>query len=260
MGERRENRIKPIADEGQRRRHEEACDQAGSERLADRILLWSYSDTDAYTLESCDWYSADSFGHLFVSASQVIESQLSLLNGEFWEFLNLAEFLDIEEQLQPSEVAVFLKAAGAPDDADFRSIDGYDCFSGLGAVIRCRLNQRSLEQIKLAAGLFNWTVEFGLFSCDTNAHFALSVGSVEEVAPFLLERILNRLQNDAKQEDPECQALPSTFEQRFHPLAPVLTMLKETVESADWVQNQLALRIFFWIAEMYKVEVENEAS
>jgi len=39
----------------------------------------------------------------------------------------------------------------------------------------------------------------------------------------------------------------------------VLGMLKETLESADWIQNQLALRIFFWIADMYKVEVENEA-
>jgi hypothetical protein len=34
--------------------------------------------------------------------------------------------------------------------------------------------------------------------------------------------------------------------------APMLGMLKETVESADWVQNQLALRIFVWIADMYK--------
>jgi len=39
----------------------------------------------------------------------------------------------------------------------------------------------------------------------------------------------------------------------------MLEMLEETVESADWIQNQLALRIFFWIADMYKVEVENEA-
>ena len=46
---------------------------------------------------------------------------------------------------------------------------------------------------------------------------------------------------------------------RFLPLAPMLEMFKETVESAHWVQNQLALRIFFWIADMYKVEVENEA-
>ncbi len=59
--------------------------------------------------------------------------------------------------------------------------------------------------------------------------------------------------------NPAYQALPSDFEQRFLPLAPVLGMLKETVESADWVQDQLALRIFFWIAGTYKLEVENEA-
>jgi hypothetical protein len=38
-----------------------------------------------------------------------------------------------------------------------------------------------------------------------------------------------------------------------------LAMLRETVESAEWVQNQLAVKLFVWIAEMYKVEVENEA-
>jgi hypothetical protein len=36
-------------------------------------------------------------------------------------------------------------------------------------------------------------------------------------------------------------------------------MLQDTVESADWVQNHFALEIFFWIVEMYKAEVENEA-
>jgi hypothetical protein len=36
-------------------------------------------------------------------------------------------------------------------------------------------------------------------------------------------------------------------------------MLNETVESADWVQNQLALRILLWIADMYSVEVKKEA-
>jgi hypothetical protein len=160
--------------------------------------------------------------------------------------------------LQPSEVAVFLKAAGAPDDADFSSIENYDCFSGLCAAIRQRLDQRSLEEIKLAAELFNWTIDFGLSCCDTNASAVIRVGSAEEVAPFLLERILNRLPDDAKRGAAAYQDRPSAFEQRFLPLAPVLTMLKETVESADWVQNQLALRLFLWIAEMYKVEVENE--
>jgi len=82
---------------------------------------------------------------------------------------------------------MFLKAAGAAtEDADFSSIENYDCFSGLCAVIRHRLDQRSLEQIKLAAELFNWTIDFGLDSCDTNAHAVLRVGSVEDVAPFLL--------------------------------------------------------------------------
>jgi hypothetical protein len=188
--------------------------------LADRILVWSYSDTTAYTLESCDWCSTDSFGPL-LSASQFIRDQLDLFYSEFSGWFNLAEFPDVMEQLQPSEVAVFLKAAGAPDDTDFSSIENYDCFSGLCAVIRHRLDQRSLEQIKLAAELFNWTIDCGLSCYETNARCVIRIGSAEEVAPFLLGRILNRLSDDAKRADP---ALPSTFDQRFLPLAPALTM------------------------------------
>jgi hypothetical protein len=184
---------------------------------------------------------------------------LSLFYGEFWEWFNLAEFPGVLEQLEPSEVAVFLKAAGAPDDADFTSSENYDCFSGLRAVIRHRLDQRSIEQIKLAAELFNWTIECGMDLCDTKACAVIRVGSAEEVAPFLLGRILNRLPGDAKVGNSAYQYEPTTFEQRFLPLAPVLTMLKEAVESADWIQNQLALRLFFWIADIYKVEVDNEA-
>ena len=166
---------------------------------------------------------------------------------------------DVLEQLDPSEVAAFRKAAGAPEDTAFSTIGNYDCFSGLCAVIRQRLEQRSLEQIKLAAELFNWTIECGLDLADTKAQAVLRVGFVGEVAPFLLDRILNRLSSNAKHRNPAYQVPPSDFEQRFLPLAPMLEMLKETVESADWVQNQLALRIFFWIADMYKTEVENEA-
>jgi hypothetical protein len=229
--------------------------------LADRILLWSYSDTDAYTLENCDWYSGNSIEHLHFWAKQFIEDQLYEFYADFSEWFNSADFPDVEEQLEPSEKAVFLKAAGAPDDwapnpDDASSMDDYDSFSGLRAVIRHRLDQRSLEQIKLAADLFNWTIEFGLFCCDTEAHAVLRVGSVEEVAPFLLKRILNRLPNEAQQRDPRYRAPPSAFEQRFLPLAPMLTMLRKTVGAADWVQNELALSLFFWIAEMYKVQVE----
>ena len=227
--------------------------------LANRILVWSFSATDAYTLEGCDWCSADSIGQVYFLTSQFIENQLCSFHGLFSEWFNLAEFPDVGEQLQPSEVAVFLKAAGASDDADVGSTEICDCFSGLCAVIRHRLEQRSLEQIKSAAELFNWTIDCGLDLADTNAQAVIRVGSVEEVAPVVLQRILNQLPSGAKSRNPAYQIPPSSVEQRFLTLAPLLTMLKETVESADWVQNQLALKIFFWIAGKYKVEVDNEA-
>jgi hypothetical protein len=186
--------------------------------LADRIVVWSYSDTDAYTLESCDWYSSESFWHLHFSVAQFIQDQLDEFYAEFSEWFNLGEFPDAEEQLEPSEVAVFLKGANAPDHADISSIKNHDCFSGLCAVIRHRLDQRSLEQIKSAVELFNWTIDFGLFSCDTNAHAIIKVGSVEDVAPFLLERILSRLPNDAEQAHPAYQVRPTRVERRFLPL------------------------------------------
>jgi hypothetical protein len=226
--------------------------------LTDRILVWSLSDTDAYTLESCDWCSTDSVAHVYFLMGPFIKDQLDLFYGLFSELFNLAEYPDVLEQLQPSEVAMFLKAAGAPDNTDFSMIENYDCFSGLCAVIRHRLEQPSLEQIKLAAELFNWTIDCGLFLADTNAQAILRVGSVAEVAPSLLGRILDRLSRNAMHRNPAYQAPQSDFEQRFLPLVPVLTMLNETVKSADWIQNQLALRIFFWIADMYKVEVDNE--
>jgi len=232
--------------------------------LADRVLCWSYSDTNAYTLENCDWYSSNSIEQLHFWAKQFIEVQLNEFYADFSEWFNFADFPDVEEQLEPSEKAVFLKAAGAPDDwapdpDDASSMGNYDSFSGLRVVICHRLDQRSLEQTKMAAELFNWTIEFGLFCCDASAHAVVRVGSVEEVAPFLLERIMNRLPDKANAGDPGYRAWPSGFEQRFLPLAPMLTMLQETIESTDWVQNQLALRIFFWIAEMYKLEVENDS-
>jgi hypothetical protein len=111
----------------------------------DRILVWSLSDTDAYTLENCAWCSADSIGHVYFLTSQFIKDQLDLFYGLFSDWFNLAEYPDVLEQLQPPEVAMFLKAAEAPDNTDFGSIGNYDCFSGLWRVIRHRLDQPSLD-------------------------------------------------------------------------------------------------------------------
>lgn len=225
--------------------------------LVDRILVWWYSETVAYTQENCEWCTPESFGNLHYTVAQFIQSQLDGFYAEFSEWFNLAEFPDVLEQLEPPEVAVFLKAAGAPDDTDYSSIENYDCFSGLCAVIRHRLDQRSLEQLKLAAELFNWTIDCGLFLCDITGHAVIKVGSVADVAPFLLDRMLSRIPDDAKQWT-VYQAQPGGLEHCFLPLVEVLSMLKETVESADWVQNQLALDIFFWIVNIYMVQVENE--
>src|ERR1017187_5498657 len=191
---------------------------------ADQTLVWLYSYTDAYTLESCDWYAPDSFGYLHLLVSQFIGDQLDEFYAEFSEWFNLAEFPDVEGQLWPTETAVFLKGAGAPADADLSSVENYNPFSGLCAVIRHRLEERSPEQVKRAAELFNWTIDFGLSSCDTKACAAVRVGSVEEVAPLLLDRILNRAPDDPKRRDQRCQARLSGIEQRFLPLAPLLTM------------------------------------
>jgi len=105
---------------------------------------------------------------------------LDELYAEYSEWFNLQSF-PIEEQLLLSETAVFCAGAGAPADIDFTSVENYYCFSGLRAVIRHRLDQRSLEQIKLAAELFSWTVDFGLFSSDQKAYSELRVGSAEDV-------------------------------------------------------------------------------
>ena len=224
-----------------------------------RILVWSYSYTDAYTLENCDWFGPESFSYLHFSVNQFINDQLDEFYAEFSEWFNLAEFPDVEEQLLPSETAVFLKGAGAPENADFDSIENYDCFSGLCAVIRHRLDQRSLELVNLAAELFNWTIDFGLFCCDTRARAVIRVGSIVDVAPNLLARILERLPDEAEQKNPSFQFRPSRLEQRFLLLEPLLTMLKETVDAPNWDQNQLAVRILVWIADMYREELVHDA-
>ena len=126
-------------------------------------------------------------------------------------------------------------------------------------MIRLRIEQFSLEQIKMAAALFNWTIDFGLDLCDAHASAEIQIGSVEEVAPIVLKRILDRLPDDRILGSAADHTSPTCVVQRFLPLVPVLTLLKETIESPGWVQNQLALQLFFWITEIYRVELENEA-
>jgi hypothetical protein len=226
--------------------------------VSDRILVWSYSNTDAYTLEYCDWYSPSSFDHMQFEVSQFIRDQLDEFYAEFSEWFNLAEFPDVEEQFLPPEKPVFLRAAGAPADTDFGEIENYDCFSGLCAVIRYRLDQRSLGDLKEAAELFNWTIDFGLFCCDTKASAVVRMGSADDVAPYLLERILNRLPNGSQGNDPFHPSRLGGVERRLLPFVPIMRILKEAAESGSLLHNEVALRILYLIVDAYKAELLNE--
>jgi hypothetical protein len=225
----------------------------------DRILLWSLSVTDAYTLESCGWFHPDSFGSLHVSVSEFVRAQLDTFYAGHSEYFNLAEYPDLVEQLLPSEMPIFRAAAGVPEDANLGSIADFDTFRGLRHVIPRRLECSSLEELELAADLFNWTIDSGLFLSGTDSRGAIRVGPICQVAPFVLHRILSRLPCGAKPSDGTFPVLQSDFERRFFPLAPVLIMLNEAVESENWTQNELAPKLFCWIVDSYELCLEREA-
>jgi hypothetical protein len=225
--------------------------------IADLIIVWSYSDNTADAFESCDWYAPDSFWRLHFSVRDFIERQLRTFYMMFSEWFNFAEYPYVEEQLDPPEVIVFRRGAGAPADADVCEIGNYDCFEGLRAVLRHRLDQESLEQTKQAAELFNWMIDFGLFLSEEKATAVVKVESLETFAPFLLERIIDHLSDDLKRQA-EHKVPVGSFDTRFVPLAPVLEMLKEAVGNPNWMQNQLAVDLVFWIVGLYRAEIEAE--
>lgn len=223
--------------------------------MADRILLWLHADTDAYTVERVDWVAPEAFHRMHYEVAKFIESQYDIFSTTFSDWFHLADFPDVLEQLEPSEVPVFLKAAKAPDGTDSFAIQNFDRLAGLCAVISHCLGCRSAAGLTRAAELFNWTIECGLFVCETSDQVTVKVGSVAEVGPFLLERIVNRLPCDAGH-GPSSRTELSSFERRFRPVEPLLGMLQESMHFADWVQNPLALDIFFWIAGLYRTELE----
>jgi hypothetical protein len=222
-------------------------------RLADDFVVWAYSKTSVCTHEICEWYDSLSFEDLHISVAEFIEHEIRERYQDFSEWFNLAEYPDVLELFEPSEKMVFLRAAAAPDDADRCNLENYDCFSVLLAVIRHRLAQATIDQLKQAAQLFNWTVESGLFLCDADAGATVCVGNPIEVAPFLLDRIVHRLS----------ETVPSwhestEFEQKLMPFSPVLPMLKEALKSRADGDRVLALNLFFWIGKLYQSVVEND--
>ncbi len=221
---------------------------------ADDIVVWGYCKTNVSTLEICEWHDSLSFERLQTSVAQFIEYALRELYADFSEWFNLAEYPDVLETFDPSEKAVFLRAAGAPDDiADF-DLGNCDCFSGLLAVIRQQLASRSISQLREAAKLFNWTVESGLFLCDSDAGATVYLGYPSEVAPLLLDRIGSQVRETV----PGWRG-PSEIEKKFIPISPMLPMLKEAFESQDPGEKVLAVKLLYWVCGLYQDALENDA-
>ena len=212
-----------------------------SASLADTIFVWSFVEVDCGKAESFEWFVSPRTD-LYSTVRQRIEGYLSLVSNGYGEYLNGAEFPDLKEQLKDDEVSVFLKAADVPMDCDpDEKFEAYNNFSGLVAVIRHRMQANTLESLRSAAELFNWTVDFGLNGCD-GAAASIAIGTLPQLAFSLIQRI--------------------TWVTNPHPFLPpadthvqalrlVLQLLESETHTLFWTQNEFAVRSLVELANHY---------
>jgi hypothetical protein len=72
----------------------------------------------------------------------------------------------------------------------------------------------------LGSGTVNWTIDFGVAAVDTNAQAFVVLGTVEVVAPLLLNRVLSRRPKGAERDERNTRPISNdASERRFRPLA-----------------------------------------
>jgi len=213
----------------------------------DAVFFLEFSDTAGYTFEDVRWYSPERLPDLHPALCQFIRTQLNEAYAGHSEWLNLAEYPDIEEQLESAEVEVFRSAGG---------IEG-DEFHGLRAVVLHRLENTTVEGMQSAIELFQWVLDCGLFFCDESDHppkCLAMVGDITQFAPFLLDRIRNRVCPKRKISD----VGPDAYEVAFRPLLPAIEELRRDVERPEWRDNGLALTLFSCIYALYEQVVQEQ--
>lgn len=215
--------------------------------LADRLAVWSYLDTDSYSRQTFSTFNPSSPNQLQFEVTDLIEEHIRTLYNDYSEWFNLAEYPDVYEQLEASEMPIFLKAAGAPADwtPDLENQSCYEDFDsgdGLVAVIRHRLQQRSPESLKAAIKLYDYLVEFGLFLCDSRYSAGIRMGTLAELAPYLTDRIIDEVTERKK---------VSMLSESSAPLLDILKTLKVAFECPRLFEIDLAIRIFLDIAPHY---------
>lgn len=82
------------------------------------------------------------------------------------------------------------------------------------------------------------------------------IGTVEELAPLVLDRILNELPVDGRATGLILQNSLTAMGRRFFPLAPMLRILRVSLMSPNWKESDLARALAYSVVEMYMDEVE----
>ncbi len=219
---------------------------------ADRIFLWARSETHYSQIEFCQSYCPSSFSRLHHDASEFIFSQLDEFYREFCDWIHLADFPDVEEQISPSELLILPTVFSLASSEDLSKNRSSDCFSALCAVIRHRLNQQSLEGLIQAAHLFNYTIEYSVFGCDTNPWSILIIGSADVVAPAFLDHLSNSLDSTSKADDSEDQVVKHKPQWGLIPAPSILQILARTVESESLLNNDASLQLFNLVFNSYQ--------
>lgn len=219
---------------------------------ADQIFLWARSETHFSQIEFCESYSPSSFSRLQHDASEFILWQLDEFYQEFCDWIQLADFPDVEEQFLPSEEPLLASIAGLASAKDHSEKPSSECFSALCGVIRHRLNQQTIQGLIQAANLFNYTIEYGVWDCVGNPYSILIIGSADAVAPALLDHLSKA--NDTLPNDINGVAQRDQFQSRWDllPVTPILQILISTVEAESLSQNTAALQLFNLVFQSYR--------
>ena len=207
--------------------------------------------------ETFEWvHSYDSNNILLLQAElrQAIENDLSIVYDNYSEWFNLAEYPDVEEQLDVSEIPLFRRAAGVDPDAEECVYGIGDEYDGLRAVIMHRLGSSDFARLESAARLFNWTIECGLDLCDASGSpgCLVRIGRLPEFASFLLDRVRGRVASAHGSSGGE----PDAFERRFGPLLPAIEALQKELDTAKGLWNDLSIALFTCIYRLYAAAIE----
>jgi hypothetical protein len=220
--------------------------------FAGGTLVWFYSNTSACAFERVYWFLKNERAEARARLSWFIRTQLDVLYEQERKAFDTAQYPDLATELLHSEGDVFLAAIGAPPGSETAFDAGSRAFRGVRAVIEHRLAGGSEEQLKRAADLFNYLVEFGLSHSGAMSNAFVEIGSVEEIAPTLIDTICDNMEENST----DARRLAATMK----PFLPMIRMLRESVRRRGWSEDDFAVETLRWIYDMYSADERMSAT